>query len=172
MPEPCGLLDPVRQYLREPRCAVLSTTGPDGAPHQVVVHYLLERDALIVNGRADRHWVSSRVATNASPSSSTMPISRFTWSESRAAQSSSGGVRRLSTMRWRWHDVTARIPPRIKTNNGSAFGSCRGVVPNMDDSRTGCVSGPHTLPRQDQSRARLLEKDVLANKLVLSVPPT
>jgi PPOX class probable F420-dependent enzyme len=59
MPEPRGLLDPVQAYLAEPRCAVLSTVGPDGAPRQAVVHYLLERDALIVNGRANRHWVSN-----------------------------------------------------------------------------------------------------------------
>jgi PPOX class probable F420-dependent enzyme len=47
----------VRDYLSAPRCAVLSTIGPDGAPHPAVVHYLPEEDALIVNGRADRRWV-------------------------------------------------------------------------------------------------------------------
>jgi PPOX class probable F420-dependent enzyme len=59
MAEPRELLDPVRQYLAAPRCAVLSTIEPDGAPHPAVVHYLLEPDALIVNGRADRHWLSN-----------------------------------------------------------------------------------------------------------------
>jgi PPOX class probable F420-dependent enzyme len=59
MPEPCELLEPVREYLAKPRCAVLSTIGPDGAPHQAVVHYLLERATFIVNGRADRHRVSN-----------------------------------------------------------------------------------------------------------------
>jgi len=60
-PKPSGLLDPVRQYLEQPRCAVVSTIGPDGAPHPAVVHYLLEleRDTLIVNGRADRRWVAN-----------------------------------------------------------------------------------------------------------------
>jgi PPOX class probable F420-dependent enzyme len=59
MADPSGLLDPVRPYLAEPRCAVLSTIEPDGAPHQAVVHYLPEGDALIVNGRADRRWLSN-----------------------------------------------------------------------------------------------------------------
>jgi PPOX class probable F420-dependent enzyme len=58
-PDPSELLDPVRQYLSEPRCAVLSTLSPDGAPSQAVVHYLLERDALVVNGRIDRQWTSN-----------------------------------------------------------------------------------------------------------------
>jgi PPOX class probable F420-dependent enzyme len=49
-------LDAVRDYLSEPRCAVLSTVGPDGAPHQAVLHYLLEPDALVLNGRVDRRW--------------------------------------------------------------------------------------------------------------------
>jgi PPOX class probable F420-dependent enzyme len=49
--------DRVRRYLSVPRCAVLSTIGPDGAPHSAVVHYLLEEDAVVVNGRVDRRWV-------------------------------------------------------------------------------------------------------------------
>ncbi len=53
------LLDPVRGYLGEPRCAVLSTLGSEDAPHQVVVHYLLESDALLINGRADRRWLAN-----------------------------------------------------------------------------------------------------------------
>jgi PPOX class probable F420-dependent enzyme len=28
-----------------------------GAPHQTVVHYFLEEDVLVVNGRPDRRWV-------------------------------------------------------------------------------------------------------------------
>ncbi len=50
MAEPGGLLDRVRQYLAAPRCAVVSTIELEGAPHPAVVHYLLERDTLIVNG--------------------------------------------------------------------------------------------------------------------------
>jgi PPOX class probable F420-dependent enzyme len=50
------VLDAVRVYLSEPRCAVLATVGTDGAPHQAVVHYLLEPDGLVLNGRVDRLW--------------------------------------------------------------------------------------------------------------------
>jgi PPOX class probable F420-dependent enzyme len=56
MSEPNRLLASVREYLTAPRCAVLSTIGPDGAPHQAVVHYLLEAEGLLVNGRPDRRW--------------------------------------------------------------------------------------------------------------------
>jgi PPOX class probable F420-dependent enzyme len=59
MPSAGERLDPVRGYLSEPRCAVLSTLGPDGAPHQAVVHYMLEQDGLLLNGRADRRWVQN-----------------------------------------------------------------------------------------------------------------
>ncbi|HEV3002669.1 MAG TPA: hypothetical protein VGW75_18170 [Solirubrobacteraceae bacterium] len=41
MPSPSELLDPVRDDLSEPRCAVLSTVGADGPPHQVVAHHLV-----------------------------------------------------------------------------------------------------------------------------------
>ena len=59
MTEASALLDPVREYLEEPRFAVLSTIGLDGTPHPAVVHYRLERDALVVNGRANRRWISN-----------------------------------------------------------------------------------------------------------------
>lgn len=52
-------LDSVRDYLAAPRCAVLSTLDAKGAPHQTVVHYFLEDDALVVNGRPDRLWVKN-----------------------------------------------------------------------------------------------------------------
>ena len=52
-------LESVRAYLDEPRCAVLSTLNPDGRPHQVVVHYRVEDDALLVNGRPDRLWAKN-----------------------------------------------------------------------------------------------------------------
>jgi PPOX class probable F420-dependent enzyme len=47
----------LRPYLVEPRCAVLTTLGRDGSPHPAVVHYQLEDDAIVVNGRVDRRWV-------------------------------------------------------------------------------------------------------------------
>jgi Pyridoxamine 5'-phosphate oxidase len=53
--EPDELLAPVRAYL-EARCAVLSTVRSNGAPHQSVVHYLLEDAAILVNGRPKRRW--------------------------------------------------------------------------------------------------------------------
>lgn len=59
LPEPDRLLAHVREYLRAPRCAVLSSVAADGAPHQAVVHYLLEADGLVLNGRPDRHWAAN-----------------------------------------------------------------------------------------------------------------
>lgn len=53
------LIDSVRGYLSAPQCAVLSSLGPDGAPQQAVVHYLLGRDHLLVNGRPDRRWAAN-----------------------------------------------------------------------------------------------------------------
>jgi len=47
----------IHRYLEEPRCAVIATIGHDGAPHQAVVHYFVEPDGLLINGRADRRWV-------------------------------------------------------------------------------------------------------------------
>lgn len=49
-------LTPVLDYLQSPRCAVLSTLGNDGAPHQTVVHYRVHDGGLLVNGRTDRRW--------------------------------------------------------------------------------------------------------------------
>ena len=59
MSESSGLLAPLREYLAAPRCAVLSTLGADGAPRQVVVHYLPEPDGLLVNGGSDRRWAAN-----------------------------------------------------------------------------------------------------------------
>jgi PPOX class probable F420-dependent enzyme len=53
------LIEPVRRFLSAPRCAVLSTLGPDGAPRQVVVHYMLGDDHIRVNGHRDRRWVAN-----------------------------------------------------------------------------------------------------------------
>ena len=51
------LIDEVRPFLSAPRCAVLSTLGPDGAPRQIVIHYILDEDHLRLNGHRDRRWV-------------------------------------------------------------------------------------------------------------------
>jgi PPOX class probable F420-dependent enzyme len=53
------LIEPVRTFLSAPRCAVLSTIGPDGAPRQIVIHYLLGEDHLRINGHRARHWVAN-----------------------------------------------------------------------------------------------------------------
>jgi PPOX class probable F420-dependent enzyme len=53
------LIDPVRPFLAAPRCAVLSTVGPDGAPRQIVIHYTLRDDHLRLNGHRDRRWVAN-----------------------------------------------------------------------------------------------------------------
>jgi len=52
---PTALAD-VRPFLEGPHRAILSTLGRAG-PHLVVVDYLVEEDALMINGRADRRWV-------------------------------------------------------------------------------------------------------------------
>lgn len=53
------LIDGVRPFLSAPRCAVLSTLGPDGAPRQIVIHYMLGEDHLRLNGHRDRRWVAN-----------------------------------------------------------------------------------------------------------------
>ena len=53
------LIDPVREFLSAPRCAVLSTLGPDGAPRQIVIHYTLGEDHVRLNGHRDRRWVAN-----------------------------------------------------------------------------------------------------------------
>ena len=53
------LLKPVREFLSAPRCAVLSTVGPDGAPRQIVIHYTLGEDHVRLNGHRDRRWVAN-----------------------------------------------------------------------------------------------------------------
>lgn len=53
------LIEPVRAFLSAPRCAVLSTIGVDGAPRQIVIHYLLGEDHLRINGQRDRRWVAN-----------------------------------------------------------------------------------------------------------------
>ena len=58
MSEGKQLIDPVRVFLAAPRCAVLSTLGPDGAPRQIVIHYMLGDDHLRLNGHRDRRWVA------------------------------------------------------------------------------------------------------------------
>jgi PPOX class probable F420-dependent enzyme len=53
------LIEPVRRFLSAPRCAVLSTVGPDGAARQIVIHYTLGEDHVRLNGHRDRRWVAN-----------------------------------------------------------------------------------------------------------------
>jgi PPOX class probable F420-dependent enzyme len=53
------LIEPVRGFLSAPRCAVLSTIGRDGAPRQIVIHYLLGDSHVRINGHRDRRWVAN-----------------------------------------------------------------------------------------------------------------
>lgn len=53
------LIEPVRRFLSSPRCAVLSTLGTDGAPRQIVIHYMLGDDHILLNGHRDRRWVAN-----------------------------------------------------------------------------------------------------------------
>jgi len=53
------LIGPLRDFLSAPRCAVLSTLGPDGAPRQIVIHYMLGEEHVRLNGHRDRRWVAN-----------------------------------------------------------------------------------------------------------------
>jgi PPOX class probable F420-dependent enzyme len=53
------LIESARTFLAAPRCAVLSTIGPDGAPRQIVIHYVVGEDHLRINGHRDRRWVAN-----------------------------------------------------------------------------------------------------------------
>jgi PPOX class probable F420-dependent enzyme len=59
MPDGRDLIEPARAFLTSPRCAVLSTIGADGAPRQIVIHYMLGEDHLRINGHRDRRWVAN-----------------------------------------------------------------------------------------------------------------
>jgi PPOX class probable F420-dependent enzyme len=48
------LLEAVRQFLDEPRFAVLATINRDGTPHQTVMWYALRGDTIMLNSTAGR----------------------------------------------------------------------------------------------------------------------
>lgn len=56
---PTTSLDAVRPFLDGPQRAVLATVNPDGSAHLVVVDYLVEDGALLLNGRWGRRWVTN-----------------------------------------------------------------------------------------------------------------
>jgi PPOX class probable F420-dependent enzyme len=45
-----------RAFLAMPRFATIATVGPDGAPHQAVIWYMLDGDDLVINSRPERRW--------------------------------------------------------------------------------------------------------------------
>jgi PPOX class probable F420-dependent enzyme len=51
--------DALRAFLEGPNRAVLATLRPTGAPHLVVVDYLVLDDGLLLNGRHGRRWVAN-----------------------------------------------------------------------------------------------------------------
>lgn len=56
---PAATLDEVGPFLDGPHRAVLATINADGSPHVVVVDYLVQDGALLLNGRSGRRWVSN-----------------------------------------------------------------------------------------------------------------
>jgi PPOX class probable F420-dependent enzyme len=49
-----GLNARQREFLEEKRFAVVSTINPDGSPHQAVMWYLLDGDAIVLNSKEGR----------------------------------------------------------------------------------------------------------------------
>jgi len=54
--EATTLTTEARAFLATPRFATIATVGPEGAPHQAVVWYMLDGDDLILNSRPERRW--------------------------------------------------------------------------------------------------------------------
>ena len=63
MPTPdssAQLTSPIREFLAEPRFAIIATLDEDGAPRQAAVWYGLEDDGrILLNSRAGRRWCSN-----------------------------------------------------------------------------------------------------------------
>jgi PPOX class probable F420-dependent enzyme len=51
-----ALPEAVLRFLESPRYATISTLLADGSPHQAVVWYGLDGDALVINSRRGRTW--------------------------------------------------------------------------------------------------------------------
>jgi PPOX class probable F420-dependent enzyme len=56
MPAQVGIPHDVRAFLEGVRWATISTTNPDGTPHQAVIWYLVDGDKVLVNSRRGRQW--------------------------------------------------------------------------------------------------------------------
>jgi PPOX class probable F420-dependent enzyme len=55
-PDATGLSARVRAFLREPNFATIATLGADGMPHQAVIWYRMDGDAMIINSAVGRRW--------------------------------------------------------------------------------------------------------------------
>lgn len=54
------LTPPIREFLAEPRFAIIATLDDDGAPRQAAVWYGLEGDGrILLNSRSGRRWCSN-----------------------------------------------------------------------------------------------------------------
>jgi PPOX class probable F420-dependent enzyme len=129
----------LRPYLVETRCAVLTTLDPDGSPHPAVVHYRLEDDAIVINGRVDRRWVRNlrrdpRVSVVIHDADDLLH-----WVGIKGATQLLREVLPLSRMPWRSRDATTRIPPATGTRNGSASASFRDTSTNTRAESRGCI---------------------------------
>jgi PPOX class probable F420-dependent enzyme len=56
MPSPSPIPDDVRRFLDALNWASIATINEDGSPHQAMIWYLLDGDAVVVNSRAGRRW--------------------------------------------------------------------------------------------------------------------
>jgi PPOX class probable F420-dependent enzyme len=57
---PAELTAPIREFLAEPRFAIIATLDADGAPRQAAVWYGLEDDGrILLNSRSGRRWCSN-----------------------------------------------------------------------------------------------------------------
>lgn len=51
-----ALPDHIRTFLDDLKFATISTTDPDGSPHQAVVWYTVEGDEIVLNSKVGRRW--------------------------------------------------------------------------------------------------------------------
>jgi PPOX class probable F420-dependent enzyme len=60
-PAAAGLSARVRAFLKEPNFATIATLGDDGMPHQAVIWYRMDGDAMIINSAVGRRWPADLV---------------------------------------------------------------------------------------------------------------
>ena len=134
MSDGTGLIEPVRGFLSAPRCAVLSTLGPDGAPRQIVIHYMLGEDHVRLNGHRDRRWVANvrrdpRVALIVHDEAR-LPALRLDPRPGRARRREPRRPRRGDEHR---PSATARTRPALPASRASASASIPSTSTNTTD---------------------------------------